>query len=234
MHFWTPKKWLGFADSIAGFGFMLCHGSWFYRQEKCCRDHDSIEIFACPPILYYRLPSSGRPWNSQGDLKNLSQNERARSALSLPLKDEQFRTAATVWALASHARGNPNHKRMIGANNMWLHEFKAFDWVMALVPLRPASCCAAQKASIIYEFQHVHHCLRPQQHRLHLWHMWRHTTSTWTWGLSHVFCYFLMHVLLSNVFQYCLQQPVCWCMSRECVGRNSIQTQYKHIRRHNE
>ncbi len=68
LHFWTPKKWLGFADSIVGFGFMLCHGSWFYRQEKCCGDHDSIEIFACPSILYYKLPSPGRPWNSQGDL----------------------------------------------------------------------------------------------------------------------------------------------------------------------
>ena len=53
-------------DSIVGFGFMLYHGSWFYRQEKCCHNHDSIEIFACPPILYYRLPSPARPWNSEG------------------------------------------------------------------------------------------------------------------------------------------------------------------------
>ena len=53
-------------DSIVGVGFMLYHGSWFYRQEKCCHNHDSIEIYACPPILYYRLPSPARPWNSKG------------------------------------------------------------------------------------------------------------------------------------------------------------------------
>ena len=53
-------------SSIVGVGFMLYHGSWFYRQEKCCHNHDSIEIFACPPILYYRLPSPARPWNSKG------------------------------------------------------------------------------------------------------------------------------------------------------------------------
>ena len=40
----------------------------FIDRKKCCRDHDSIEIFVCPPILYYRLPSPGRPWNSQGDV----------------------------------------------------------------------------------------------------------------------------------------------------------------------